>query len=97
MVARLAFFDLSAPGVAPLEWTAEESGQFALPIVTPLLAAFRSDPAKNAGTSAARTCLRSRLRSRFAGALSAPRGSRFSAMAVLDLFRDPGGNPLCSC
>ena len=101
MSAPIVFVDIAGPDSGPLQtfystvfgWDAG-APQFSIPVVTPLTAAIREDPAEKRlyiGVDDVTSTL-SEIESA-GGSIDAPR-FEVSGIVVLGLFRDPAGNPM---
>jgi uncharacterized protein len=100
VTAPIVFFDIAGPDAARLRqfyqavfgWEASAGGNFTTPVVSPLPATFRQDPADKllyVGVEDINATL-SQITSR-GGAIDAPR-FEVPGVVVLALFRDPAGN-----
>lgn len=102
MPAPLVFFDLAGSddhGLAEFyatvfDWTADDAGQFTVPVSGPIDAALRIDPPEKRlyiGVPDVTAALDAIIEA--GGSVDVP---RFEApgVAVLGLFRDPAGNPM---
>jgi len=101
MPSPIVFVDLAGPDsgalarfYASLFGWAEEGGELRLPVVAPLPAAFREDPAEKriyVGVEDVADTL-DRVESE-GGSVDQPR-FEVPGVAILGLFRDPAGNPM---
>jgi len=102
MTAPICFFDIAAPDDEALKafyskvfgWTFNASGQFETPVVLPLSAAIRRDPAEKrlyVGVPDVAACLETIEAN--GGSIDAPR-FEVAGLAVIGLFRDPAGNEM---
>ncbi|MEL7023564.1 MAG: VOC family protein [Pseudomonadota bacterium] len=102
MATPIVFFDLAGEDVAGLKafygkvfsWESDAQHQFAVPVETPVHAAFRQDPTEMRlymGVDDVAEVLR--MVESHGGSVDAPR-FEVPGVVVLGLFRDPAGNPM---
>lgn len=102
MTSPIVFFDIAGPDSAAISefyrdifgWNADSTGQFSVPVMSPIDAAFREDPAEKRlyiGVPDITPVLEQIERA--GGSIDAPR-FEVPGVVVLALFRDPAGNPL---
>lgn len=102
MIKPIVFFDIAGPDDAVLksfysdvfEWDVDETGQFSIPVTSPIQGAIRQDPAEQriyVGVPDVDASLA--LIEQSGGSVEV---SRFEVpgVVVLGLFRDPAGNPM---
>ena len=102
MTLPIVYFDIAGPDDAILGdfyasvfgWRPDDSGQFELPVVAPLTAAIRKDPAEKriyiGVADVAETLI---VIEQSGGSIDVPR-FEVPGVVVLGLFRDPAGNPM---
>lgn len=102
MTAPIVFFDIAGPDAGALrafyhdvfDWDIGDDGRFATPVVAPLDAAIREDPAeKRLYIGVADVTAKLAEIEAHDGTIDVPR-FEVPGVVVLGLFRDPAGNPL---
>ena len=102
MTTPIVFFDIAGEDVGALKafyakvfgWDADGENKFAVPVISPLHAAFREDPTEMRlymGVEDVAQVLANVEAS--GGTVDAPR-FEVPGVVVLGLFRDPAGNPM---
>lgn len=102
MAQPIVFFDIAGPDDAALTkfyssvfgWEPDQSGQFGVPVATPIKGAIRNDPAEMRiylGVPDVTASLS--LVEQSGGTVDVPR-FEVPGVVVLGLFRDPAGNPM---
>ena len=102
MAQPILFFDIAGPDDAALtnfystvfEWEVDQSGQFSVPVATPIKGAIRKDPSEKRiylGVPDVTASLS--LIEQSGGTVDVPR-FEVPGVVVLGLFRDPAGNPM---
>lgn len=102
MSAPILFFDIAGEDAGTLRsfytrlfgWEADETGQFVVPVRSPIAAAFRSDPSEKRiyiGVDDVTAALEAVEAN--GGSIDQPR-FEVPGLVVLGLFRDPAGNPM---
>lgn len=102
MAHPIVFFDIAGPDDAALGnfyssvfgWELDQAGQFSVPVIAPIDAAIRKDPAEKriyVGVPDVTACLS--LIEQSGGTIDVPR-FEVAGVVVLGLFRDPAGNPM---
>lgn len=102
MAQPIVFFDIAAPDddalksfyAAVFGWNPDQTGQFGVPVVTPMQAAIRKDPAEKriyVGVPDVTASLT--LIEQSGGTIDVAR-FEVPGVVVLGLFRDPAGNPM---
>lgn len=102
MAQPIVFFDVAGPDDTALKsfyssifgWELDQSGQFSVPVTTPIDGAIRKDPAEKriyVGVPDITAALNRIEQS--GGSVDAPR-FEVPGVVVLGLFRDPAGNPM---
>ena len=102
MAFPLVFFDIAGPDDAALRdfysavfgWQFNESGQFKVPVASPISASIRKDPSEKRvylGVPDVTAVLEKIEQA--GGSIDAPR-FEVPGVVVLGLFRDPAGNPM---
>ncbi len=102
MAAPIVFFDIAGENIDALQsfyasvfnWQFDAHGQFSVPVMAPIDAAIRQDPAeKRLYVGVADVTETMRLVEAAGGSIDQPR-FEVPGMVVLGLFRDPAGNPM---
>lgn len=102
MTQPIVFFDIAGPDdealqrfySAVFDWEFEQGGQFRVPVVSPIDATIRKDPAEKRiylGVPDITASLE--LIEQSGGSIDVPR-FEVPGVVVLGLFRDPAGNPM---
>lgn len=102
MTQPIVFFDIAGTDDETLKtfyssvfgWEIDETGQFSVPIATPIQGSIRKDPAEKriyVGVPDVTACLA--LIEQSGGSIDVPR-FEVPHVVVLGLFRDPAGNPM---
>ncbi|MDH3337450.1 MAG: hypothetical protein OER22_00050 [Gammaproteobacteria bacterium] len=102
MAQPIVFFDIAGPDELALGrfyssvfgWELDDTGQFGIPVATPIKGAIRKDPTEQriyVGVPDVSACLS--LIEQSGGTIDVPR-FEVPGVVVLGLFRDPAGNPM---
>ncbi len=102
MTQPIVFFDIAGTDDEALknfyssvfDWEIDETGQFSVPVTTPIQGSIRKDPAEKriyVGVPDVTACLA--LIEQSGGSIDVPR-FEVPDVVVLGLFRDPAGNPM---
>jgi predicted enzyme related to lactoylglutathione lyase len=102
MTKPIVFFDIAGPDDAELmtfyssvfDWEPDQTGQFNIPVVTPIQGTIRKDPAEKRIYVGVRDVAESLVEIENAGGtVDVPR-FEVPGVVVLGLFKDPAGNPM---
>ena len=102
MTQPIVFFDIAGTDdevlkdfyISVFGWDIDETGQFSVPVTTPIQGSIRKDPAEKriyVGVPDVTACLA--LIEQSGGSVDVPR-FEVPDVVVLGLFRDPAGNPM---
>ncbi|MEM8681952.1 MAG: hypothetical protein AAFX56_11250 [Pseudomonadota bacterium] len=102
MTQPIVFFDIAGPDDAELkafyssvfDWKSDQSGQFSIPVVTPIQGTIRKDPAEKRIYVGVQDVSASLIEiEKAGGTVDVPR-FEVPGVVVLGLFKDPAGNPM---
>jgi len=102
MATPIVFFDIAGPDDASLkefystvfDWESDQSGQFSVPVMSPIDATFRKDPPEKRIYLGVPDVTASLVQIEQAGGSIDVARFEVPGVVVLGLFRDPAGNPM---